>query len=166
MESANLRADTPCSPGRDDCAAQKFSWSGCVNGGIASKEASDAGFPIMIGDLDRTCGSISGAAAAMVMCTIFFTVAWLLNVMMFIGKEPPIPCGISGKVTLTSLYLFCALLEWIALGEMKTPLGATGSWVVFGSLCTLTAACMACFSPDSGGGLGVPLATAKPYQGI
>ena len=37
----------------------------------------------------------------------------------------------------TSTYLFCALMEWIALGEMKTPLGATGGWVVFGSLVTL-----------------------------
>ena len=153
MEGANLRADDP--------KFVKKSWSGCENGGMASTEAQ---FPLAL--LERTCGSVTGAAATMVICTICFTVAWLLNVMMFFGKEPSIPCGISGKTTLTSLYVFCALLQWIALGEMKTPLGATGSWVVFGSLCTLTAACMACFSPDSGGGLGVPLATAKPYQGI
>jgi hypothetical protein len=128
---------------------------------MASREASF----ISLASLDRKCGQLTGAQAAMVLATIVFSAAWLLTATMFCGREPPLPLGVRGKTALCGSYLLGALLQWIALGQMKTPLGSTGGWVVFGSLCAFAAGVLACFA-DSGGGLKTPLASAKPYGRI
>ena len=171
---------------------EKYSWSDCPS-------IADGELPFEY--IDQTCASVKTAQECMVFATMFFTAAFIINVMLYLNQEVKIP---QPKYVLGVLYLLCSLLEWIALGEvswtwlgplarppssatravstsaltsppphpppeqMGTPHGSTGSWVTFGSLCSLVAGVSLFVSKDAGG--AVPLQTlasgTTAYTGI
>jgi hypothetical protein len=137
----------------------------------------------MLSEIGRTsCSGIHGAGAAMVIATMCVVVAWLMTILMYLGKE--IPKIRRVDLVTAFLYNMCSLLLWIAHGQVSkgavegeipmTPAmtvslssyGSTAGWAIFASLCSLAAGNGLVFMCKPAGTSGGTLKATTPYNQI